>query len=238
MTSPWSAARIVVLMAMEPEVAALRARMSNAVETTEHGVALTRGELGGRPVTAVLCGIGKVAAATAAAAVAVGERPRVLISAGVAGGVRADIETGSLVVVSGAVEHDYDLRPFVTDRAHGFGGPREWRASGDDVRALHAAAAQVHEGHVHDAWAATGDHVVTDREKHGPILELGHSVACVDMETAAIAYVATALGVPWAGLRVISDGADEHLDVDPVLSRALDAGVLLADVLEHYSAAL
>jgi adenosylhomocysteine nucleosidase len=157
----------------------------------------------------------------------------VLLSAGVAGGVRADIETGSLVVVSGAVEHDYDLRPFVTDRAHGFGGPRLWLASQDDVVALHGAA-RSHDRDVHDAWVATGDHVVTDREKHGPILELGSAVACVDMETAAIAYVATALGVPWAGLRVISDGADEHLDVDPVLTLALDAGVLLADVLERY----
>jgi adenosylhomocysteine nucleosidase len=86
-------------MAMEPEVAALRTRMTNVVESREHGLLLERGDLGGRPVTAVLCGIGKVAAAAAATVAAVTERPSVLLSAGVAGGVRPDITTGSLVVV-------------------------------------------------------------------------------------------------------------------------------------------
>jgi adenosylhomocysteine nucleosidase len=236
MTSP-----TVVLMAMAPELAALRSRMSNLRESTEHGVPVTRGELADQPVIAVLCGIGKVAAATAATAVVVGERPRVLISAGVAGGVRRDVATGTLLVVSGAVEHDYDLRPFVPDPAHGFGGPRMWRAAEEEVTALHEAARRTSHAlaepvAVLDAWTATGDHVVTDRQKHTDIRALGASVACVDMETAAVAYVAEALGVPWAGLRVISDEADETLEVDPVLTRALDAGTLLADVLERYVA--
>ncbi|MDX6200331.1 MAG: adenosylhomocysteine nucleosidase [Actinomycetota bacterium] len=231
--------RTVVLMAMEPELAALRARMTGATESSEHGVRLARGELRGKPITAVLCGIGKVAAATAATAVVVREHPRILISAGVAGGVRRDVATGSLLVVSGAVEHDYDLRPFVPERAHGFGGPRLWRADEEAVAALHAAARTTSHAlpepvAVLDAWTATGDHVVTDREKHTAIRQLGVAVACVDMETAAVAYVADALRVRWAGLRVISDEADEHLEVDPVLTRALDAGTLLADVLEHY----
>ena len=90
----------VVLMAMEPELAALRTRMTDVQQTTEHGVLQARGRLAGHPVTAVLCGIGKVAAATAATAVALAERPRVLISAGVAGGVRRDVATGTLLVVS------------------------------------------------------------------------------------------------------------------------------------------
>jgi adenosylhomocysteine nucleosidase len=215
--------------------------MSNATEGLEHGLPVTRGELSGRPVIAVLCGIGKVAAATAAAAVAVTERPRALISAGVAGTVDAAVPTGSLLVLAGAVEHDYDLRPFVAEKGHDFRGPRSWRAPQDTVAALHAAARRTCDDldprvAVIDAWTATGDHVVSDRERHGPIRELGQSVACVDMETSAVAFVASALGVPWGGLRVISDGADEHLDADPVLSRALDAGVLLADVLEHYLA--
>ena len=236
------ALRTVVLMAMEPEVAALRTRMSDVVETTERGLLLERGAFGGRPVTVVLCGIGKVAAATAASIAAVTEQPDLLVSAGVAGGVRPDIETGSLVVVSGAVEHDYDLRPFVAERAHGFGGPRAWHASTEAVAGLHTAATHavgaLPDGvPVHDAWTATGDHVVSDREKHGPILELGREVSCVDMETAAIASFAATFGLPWVGLRVISDGADEHLDADPVLTRALDAGVLLADVLGHFVAA-
>jgi adenosylhomocysteine nucleosidase len=231
----------VVLMAMEPELVSLRARMRNVTESTEHGVLVARGELAGQPVTAVLCGIGKVAAATAATAVVVNEHPRVLISAGVAGGVRRDVATGSLLVVSGAVEHDYDLRPFVPDRAQGFAGPRLWRADSDTVAALHAAARTTSQSlsepvAVLDAWTATGDHVVTDHEKHTGIRELSASVACVDMETSAVAYVAHALDVPWAGLRVISDEADQTLEVDPVLTRALDAGTLLADVLEHYLA--
>src|SRR4051812_18589768 len=97
----WSAvssavtSRTVVLVAMEPELAALRARMTDTRETSEQGVLLVRGGLAARPVTAVLCGIGKVAAATAAVAAALTEEPHVLISAGVAGGVRADVQHGA-----------------------------------------------------------------------------------------------------------------------------------------------
>jgi nucleoside phosphorylase len=58
------------------------------------------------------------------------------------------------------------------------------------------------------------------------------------METSAIAFAATAHGIPWAGLRVISDGADEHLQAEPVLTRAREAGALLADVLQHYLASV
>ena len=227
----------VVLIAMESEAAALLARMSNVRHEQRHGITMSRGELAGRPVTAVLCGIGKVAAAAATTAVISSEQPSVLISAGVAGGVRADVEHGSLLVVSGAVEHDYDLRPFVAERSTDFRGPRVWHADAVTVKALHAAAAHTDTRlPVVDAWTATGDHVVSDRERHGPILELGASIACVDMETSAVAYVAAAHDVPWAGLRVISDSADEHLDAEPVLTAAVDAGALIADVLEHYLA--
>lgn len=234
--------RTVVLMAMEPEVAALRERMAGVQETRTYGGLLVRGRLAGQPVTAWLCGIGKVAAATAATVAAMREAPSVLVCAGVAGGVSPDAPTGSLVVVSGAVEHDYDLRPFVPDRAQGLRGPRAWGASHDAVTALYAAARRTSATldppiAVLEAWTATGDHVVTDRERHGPIREILATVACVDMETSAVAYVATALGVPWAGLRVISDGADEHLEAGPVLTRARGAGVLLADAIEHYLAA-
>lgn len=228
MTAP-----LLVLTALETEAGGLRARLSGALDGRAHGVRVTRGRLAGRPLLLAVPGVGKVAAATTTALLgsAADDRPVAVLSVGVAGGLGTP--PGALVVVEGAVEHDYDLRPFVGEPAVGLGGPRSWAADEALVRALSAADPQAVRG-----WAASGDQVVASAARRDAVARLAPDAVCVEMETAAVAHAAGALGLPWAGLRVVSDDADEALDPEEVLARSARASARLADVLEVVAAGL
>jgi len=63
----------------------------------------------------------------------------------------------------------------------------------------------------------TGDQIITSRELRDRILAEHPRGACFDMETAAIAQVARHNSVPWAGMRITSDSADEDFDLDEVI---------------------
>ena len=57
--------------------------------------------------------------------------------------------------------------------------------------------------------------------------------SCFDMETAAVAQVALANGVPWGGLRITSDAADESFKLDAVLGFGRStASELFAQIIE------
>ena len=226
---------LVVLTALEAEAGAVRARLVEARDGREHGVRVTRGRLGGHPAVLAVPGVGKTAAASAATALGLAERPRALVSAGVAGGLGTP--PGALVVVTGAVEHDYDLRPFVEAPSCDFAGPRAWDADRDLVARL-GAATSGRGADVVRGRAATGDQVVASAARRDDIARRSPDAVCVEMETAAVAHAATALGLPWAGLRVVSDDADEQLDAEEVLARGTRASALLADVLEALAADL
>jgi nucleoside phosphorylase len=51
--------------------------------------------------------------------------------------------------------------------------------------------------------------------------------ACFDMETAAVAQVAYQNGIPWAGLRMTSDAADESFNLDEVLGFGIGTAAIL-----------
>ncbi|HSP10731.1 MAG TPA: 5'-methylthioadenosine/adenosylhomocysteine nucleosidase, partial [Candidatus Dormibacteraeota bacterium] len=74
------------------------------------------GELAGKPVVLILCGVGKVAAAMAAQFACDAYRPRALVSIGLAGATGSETGRGQLIVASGSVQHDMDARPLTDGR--------------------------------------------------------------------------------------------------------------------------
>jgi adenosylhomocysteine nucleosidase len=185
--------RVVVLAALEQEAAALES--SDRLEV-------------------IVCGVGKVAAAMAAQRACDVLAPRALISIGLAGGIRSETQPGRLIVASGAVQHDFDARPLTPAR-----GGRVYAASDDISERLVAAARSVVEDQalVRTGLILTGDQIITARSVRDGILNDFPDGACFDMETAAVAQVAHANVVPWGGVRITSDSADESFDVDEVL---------------------
>ncbi len=209
-----------VLAALEVEAAALARHLARSPAPVP-GLRVWEGDLEGTPVVLVLTGVGKVAAAMAAEFVCHVREPRYIVAIGLAGATDEDGPRGRLIVATGAVQHDVDVRPLTKARGTiaGLGMailPADPILAGMLKRAaetLLRPAAVVRSGLV-----LTGDQIISSREVRERIKADFPEGACFDMETAAIAQVAHLNGVPWAALRITSDSADESFDLDQVLA--------------------
>ncbi len=222
-----------VLAALDVEASALALDLTRSKVVS--GVPAWEGDLEGGPVVLVLTGVGKVAAAMATQLVCRGHDPRYLLSIGLAGAAGGDGRQGRLIVASGAVQHDVDVRPLTRARGTiaGLGMtifPADPWLAGTLKRAAETAAEPP--AVVESGLVLTGDQIVASREIRDRIKGAFPEGACFDMETAAVAQVAHANGVPWGGLRITSDSADESFDPDQVLAFGADtAGVVFERII-------
>ena len=211
-------------------VAVLAALREEAQELARHlvparvvgpGLPTWEGELAGKPVVLILCGVGKVAAAMAAQFAIDVHHPRALVSIGLAGATDSETARGRLIVASGAVQHDVDARPLTDARGVVAGlGMSVFPADTTLSDMLLRAADSTIEGpgRAGLGLVLTGDQIITSRAARDLITAAFPEGACFDMETAAVAQVAHLNGVPWGALRVTSDSADESFDLQGVIA--------------------
>ncbi|MCY3003256.1 MAG: hypothetical protein NTV21_15765 [Planctomycetota bacterium] len=180
--------RFGLVAALAEELGSLRERAART--RVVGGLELFEVALEGASVLAATSGIGKVAAARAATVLAREGAADGLLGVGTCGGLRKHLVPGTLVHCSTAVQTDLAVR------------------AGREVES---------DRRLRDAWQAAvpgelGWFLTADR----PVLSLWRRLrlarafagSCVaDMETAAVAAVARASGVPWAGLRAVTDPA-------------------------------
>jgi 5'-methylthioadenosine/S-adenosylhomocysteine nucleosidase len=156
----------------------------------------------------VLSGVGKVQAAAATADVLARRRPSIVLNVGVAGGLAPELGIGDLVVADAVVQHDVDLAAF--GHPPGVLPEVDTRIPVDRtvVDGLLAAARAV-APHVRAVagLVATGDQFISD-ESQKARLHGRFGALAVEMEAAAIGFVARARGVPFGVLRSLSDAAD------------------------------
>lgn len=220
-TLPLSAAPVLVLAAMAEEAAPLVARLDGARELptpfpgTERPVTAVRGALAGRDTIVVTCGIG-IAAATAATTWGVlAHAPAAVISAGSAGGLAADIEVGTLVVGEAFRYSIADATAFGYAAGQVPGQPEAFAAD----PALLSLAREAAGPGARVGEMLSGDAFVT-APLAAPMRERFPEALTADMETTAIVQTCTALGVPVAVLRAVSDlcgpAADQqfHLEIE------------------------
>jgi adenosylhomocysteine nucleosidase len=163
-------------------------------------LALRRLQLADAELAILMSGIGKVNAAIAATLLILQERCDLLLVIGTAGLISKRSE--HCFWLSSAVQHDYGA-----ERSDGFVhytagtypiGPAQV------VPFLTIADPGLGLPHVR---VASGDSFV-ECPDHARFLAEGLSADLVDMESAAIAQVAHRFGIPWAGIRAVSDGAN------------------------------
>lgn len=153
-----------------------------------------------RIVTRVL-GIGKVNAAYQTADIIWEYLPDLIINVGYAGGLAVDAKKGDIAIGTEYVQVDMktyleENRPVIEE------SPKELVSALQETAerlAIPAFAGRI----------ATGDfflHRTKDKEK---IMEKYHPIA-FDMESAAIAQVATQKRIPFVSVRTFSDMADDH----------------------------
>ena len=234
-----SAAPLLVLVAMEEEAAPLTSRLTDPdVLATPFaaGVSAVRGRLAGVETVVVTTGIG-VAAATAAATWGILTlSPGLVVAAGSCGGLAADVEVGTVIVGESFAWSIADATAFGYAPGQLPGGPermlaeKAWADRAERAARCDAAAA------VRRGLMLSGDAFVT-APLADPMRERFPGALSTDMETAASARTAEALGMPFVALRAVSDlcgpaaGQQFHLELDVVAetsARAVEA--LAADL--------
>lgn len=198
-------------------------------------VSLAEGDIAGVAVVSAITGIGKVATA-AGVQLALDRYPvTAAVMVGVGGAVAAGVAPGSVMVTSRAVQWDVDARP-MTHRPGLVPGRRSEYEEADPrlVEVAVAACRRVSGAAVARGTALAGDSIIASAARRDAIASDYPDAVCFDMETAAFAVVAAGNAVPWVGVRVISDAADEGVDVADIIHYAAHhAGEVLADVVRE-----
>lgn len=221
-----SVAPLAVLSALAQEQQGLIEQLDQAECVHYAGRDFWLGRLLGQPVVLALSRIGKVAAATTAAALIERFGCTRMVFTGVAGGVGAGVQVGDVVVGTGYVQHDMDASPLfprfeipLTQRtvfpADGLLSTQlraacEVALVGDP---LHGKFVTVHEGLI-----ASGDRFVSGAAEVATLVAslhaAGHTPLAVEMEGAAVAQVCHDHGVAFVAVRTISDRADDNAHLD------------------------
>jgi len=175
-----------IVLALDIEADPFASRVSRRVVLrTADGLVMNTGLCGGRSVAWVVAGAGVERARRAAGLLVAGHRPRLLVTAGFAGGLDPRLARGSLVVATralrtGAPGHDLaDPLPEALPRAP----------------------------------VITVDTPLADPVAKRA-LGVATGAGLIDMESHAVAGVAAAAGLRCAGLRVVSDAVDDRLPAE------------------------
>ena len=215
---------IAILSALPEEQAGWVQSLQDVRGTRHAGRQFWQGQWQGQgmahELVCTLSGIGKVAAATTAAALIERFGVTRIVFTGVAGGMGAGVRVGDVVVASDYLQHDLDASPlFARWELPGYG---RTRLSCDPVMrdALHAASRDCVgiAGRAHCGLVASGDQFVgtaqASQALRAGLAAAGHEVLAVEMEGAAVAQTCHDYGVPFAAMRTISDCADDSAAVD------------------------
>lgn len=217
---------IAILSALSQEQDGLAEQLQDAVRVRHAGRDFLCGRLCGQSVVLALSRVGKVAAATTAAALIERFAVRAIVFTGVAGGVGPEVRIGDLVVGSGYVQHDMDASPLFARYQVPLTGTSVFPADALLLQAMRQACAEAMAGRafapqdvrIHQGLIASGDRFVNGQEETRRIVQSlrqhGHEPLAVEMEGAAVAQVCCDYGLPFAAVRTISDRADDSAHVD------------------------
>jgi len=213
---------VIIIGAMDMEIAALREKLPLNGETRCAGAKTYIGEFEGKKIMLLQCGPGKVHAAARTqaaldAAGASGVDGTCVINTGVAGALSDKLDIGDIVISKDLVQHDFDasaagnaageipgllMTAFIADPAL--------------IKAAKEAALSIacNEKNCHIARIATGDQFIASKSDKERIIK-NFDAYCVEMEGAAIAQTCFINdNTPFVVIRGMSDKANEEAGYD------------------------
>jgi adenosylhomocysteine nucleosidase len=174
---------------------------------------LVQGDLNGLPLAVIQGGVGRKNAVKAADYLLESVKVDLLISTGVAGGIRHGLNVGDLVVaesVGHSKQCDFDGEELQLESDY---------VCDKEVFQLARQLSNGMDAEFHFGSLLTVDKVISSASTKKRIGEQNPFLA-VEMESAAVAEVAYRKGVKFAAIRSISDDIDDdlHLDYDTIMS--------------------
>ncbi len=218
--------RLGILSALAPEQEGLVALLAEATCVRHAGRDFWCGQLQGKAVVVALSRIGKVAAATTAAAMVERFGATSIVFTGVAGGIGEGVRVGDVVVGSHYLQHDMDASPLFPRFEVPLTGTSVFAADADLVRQLVRACGTGLDPNlaggasptIHQGLIVSGDRFVNGAAEveslKAALQSNGHNALAVEMEGAAVAQTCADYGIPFAAVRTISDRADDTAHVD------------------------
>ncbi|MFQ5787725.1 MAG: 5'-methylthioadenosine/S-adenosylhomocysteine nucleosidase [Thermodesulfobacteriota bacterium] len=198
---------IAVLCAIRQEIRPLITCMNIHEKFDIDEVLFFRGDINGLPLVLVQGGVGRNNAVKAANCLLESIKIDLLISAGVAGGIRHGLNVGDLVVaesVGHSKQCDFDSEVLQLESDY---------VCNKEVFQLARQLSNGMEAKFHFGSLLTVDKVISSANTKKRIGEQ-NSFLAVEMESAAVAEVAKRKGVEFAAIRSISDDIDDDLQLD------------------------
>ncbi len=204
-----------IIGAMEPEVAILKAKLTNATTSTFGGFEFYQGQLNGHDVVIVQSGIGKVAAALATALLIDKFNPDYVVNTGSAGGFEQSLKVGDVVISSEVRYHDVDVTAFGYEIGQLPANPAAYIPHPNLVDAAKQGVeqlAQVNNNTIQTlvGLITTGDTFMTAEADIAKARANFPTMAAVEMEGAAIAHTCHQFNVPFVIIRSMSDIAGKE----------------------------
>jgi adenosylhomocysteine nucleosidase len=215
--------------AMEDEIKLLRSRMDGIKVEKAGGFEYLLGDLEGKPVALLRCGIGKVSAAVGCAILIDRYKPSLLINTGSAGGMERSQSIGDVVIADTLIYHDVDLTAFGYAPGQLPGQSQTYPVKETYMVAAERAidelqAENVLPGTMHHRRGLIGssDMFMHDAQAIARVKKTFPGIAAVDMEAASIAHTGALFDIDVMVIRALSDiaGADSAVKFDAFLAVA------------------
>jgi adenosylhomocysteine nucleosidase len=239
--------RTGIIAAMESEIRDLSSSLDHDRTERIAGREIHYGKLEGVPVALVLCGCGKVNAALSATLLTCHAKVNRILVTGISGGLAEGLKVGDIVIGDSFVQHDMDTRPLFPLHEIPFEGFSVIE-SDPELKHLLAGAARnmlasarppgLETAQVFEGLVISGDQFLSSSEARNRVLQNLQKACAVDMESAAVAQVCRATGMPLGVMRVISDSADGSAHIDFAKFVEESASKACAETVRHALRAL
>ena len=204
--------KIGIIAAMPEELVHLTQNLDRTQEVQVLGNTYYTGTVGKTEVVLVQSGIGKVMSAMSVAVLANHFQVDAVINTGSAGAVAEGIAVGDVVIADKLAYHDVDVTAFGYAYGQMAQQPLYFESDKNFVAKIQESLSQLNQKW-HLGLIATGDSFIAGEDKIASIKSHFPEVLAVEMEGAAIAQAAQALGLPFLVIRAMSDNANHEASI-------------------------
>lgn len=223
--------KVAIIGAMEEEVEILRNSIEGLETVTIANCDFMTGTVGKHDVILVKSGIGKVNAAVATTILLERFAPDVVLNTGSAGGFKADLAVGTVVISSEVRHHDVDVTIFNYEHGQVPGMPAAFPADQKLMELAKEAVEEIGEHTYSYGLIASSDTFMSNPEHVERVKQLFPTMIAAEMEAAAVAQVCYQFNVPFVVIRALSDIAGQDASISfeeflPIAARHSSAIVL------------
>ncbi|MEZ7821228.1 MAG: 5'-methylthioadenosine/adenosylhomocysteine nucleosidase [Patescibacteria group bacterium] len=204
---------IGIIGAMEEEIVLIKKEIKNLETIVVSNMEFYCGDIFGKKIVLVKCGIGKVNVAICATLLIERFNVSEIIFTGVAGGINENLNVGDIVVSSDLIQHDFDTTCF-GEKLGQIPRMDQWifKASDYLINIVSSVCKNENLKYI-KGRILSGDQFINSKEKV-EYLKQNFEGDAVEMEGAALAHVCCVFNIPFVVIRSISDKADNSSHID------------------------